>query len=220
MGSSKQTVAILGNGVVGIALAKGFIDSGFAVVFGTRDMQGEKTKAALAAVPGTTAASFAEAAKAGDLAVVALPLGGVKPALEAAGAANLAGKVVIDASNPIEWTTGKPVLAIGFDDSLGETVQRLLPGAKVVKAFNTIGYGLMVHPKLPDGVPDMLIAGNDDGAKRDVGRVLEAFGWRKPVDIGDITASRYLEPMTMAWIAYAVRNDHWSHGFSVVGQKR
>jgi predicted dinucleotide-binding enzyme len=215
-----RTVAILGNGVVGIALAKGFTAAGVKVVFGSRDVGGEKTRAALAAVPGATAATFADAAKAADFAVVALPLEGVQPGLAAAGADNLAGKLVIDASNPIEWSTGAPRLAMGLDDSLGETVQRLLPDAKVVKAFNTIGYALMVNPKLADGTPDMLIAGNDAGAKRDVARVLESFGWRKPVDLGDITASRWLEPITMAWIAYALRNDHWTHGFALLGQKR
>jgi len=68
-------------------------------------------------------------------------------------------------------------------------------------------------------VPDMFIAGNDEGAKRDVARVLEGFGWRKPVDMGDITASRLLEALAMLWISYGVRNNHWTHGFSLLGRK-
>jgi len=217
--SSKQTVAILGNGVVGVALAKGFIGQGMRVVFGTRDPNGQKTRDALAAVPGTTAASLADAAKAGDIAVIALPWSGLEQGLAAAGAANLAGKVVIDASNPLQIANGAPALAIGHTDSAGETVQRLLPGAKVVKAFNIITAGHMVQPRLPDGLPDMFIAGNDEGAKRDVARVLEGFGWRKPIDMGDITASRLLEALAMLWISYGVRNNHWTHGFSLLGQK-
>ncbi len=97
-------------------------------------------------------------------------------------------------------------------------MQRLLPQSKVVKAFNTVGAGLMVRPQLAGGQPDMFIAGNDEAAKRDVARVLEGFGWRRPLDLGDIAASRLLEPIAMAWITYGVRNNHWTHAFSVLGQ--
>jgi predicted dinucleotide-binding enzyme len=217
--NKQQTVAILGAGNVGAALAQGFTAAGMRVVFGVRDTNSARTREALAAVPGTTAASFSEAARAADIAVVALPWAGLKDGLEAAGAANLAGKLVIDASNPLDFSTGAPRLAIGFTDSAGETVQRLLPDAKVVKAFNTITFAHMVKPRLPDGTPDMLIAGNDEGAKRDAGRVLEGFGWRKAIDMGDIGASRLLEPLAMLWISYGVRNDHWTHGFSLLGRK-
>jgi predicted dinucleotide-binding enzyme len=220
MTQQQQTVAILGNGVVGVALAKGFAASGWRVVFGTRDAHGAKTREALAAVPGATAASFAEAAKAGDVAVVALPYSGLEQGLQAAGAANLAGKLVIDPSNPLDFSSGAPKMALGFSDSAGELVQRLLPQAKVVKAFNIITAAHMFKPQLPDGTPDMYIAGNDEAAKRDVGRILEAFGWRKPIDMGDITASRLLEPLAMVWIEYGVRNGHWTHGFSLLGQKK
>ena len=216
---SKQTVAILGNGVVGVELGKGFAARGFRVVFGTRDVQGAKTKDALAAVPGSVAASYADAARGANLAVVALPWSGLKESLAAAGAKNLAGKVVIDASNPLDFSKGAPQLAIGHTDSAGETVQRLLPEAKVVKAFNTITAAHMVNPKLADGVPDMFIAGNDEAAKREVAHILDAFGWRKPIDMGDITASRLLEALAMLWIAYGFRNNHWTHGFSLLGQK-
>lgn len=217
--NQQQTIAILGNGSVGVALAKGFAGLGARVVFGTRDVAGARTREALAAVPGATAAPHAEAARASDIAVVALPWSGVAEGLRLAGADNLAGKLVIDPTNPLDFSSGVPRLALGFDDSAGETVQRLLPQARVVKAFNMIGAPHMVQPRFAGGVPDMLIAGNDDAAKKDVGRVLEAFGWRAPVDLGDISASRLLEPLAMAWIAYALRNDHWTHAFSLLGQK-
>jgi 8-hydroxy-5-deazaflavin:NADPH oxidoreductase len=217
--NKKQTVAILGNGVVGVSLAKGFTGMGLRVVFATRDVNGAKTQEALAAVPGTAAASFAEAAQQADMAVVALPWSGLEEGLRAAGAQNLAGKLVVDATNPLDWSTGAPQLALGFSDSAGETVQRLLPQARVVKAFNSITFMHMVQPKLPDGRPDMFIAGNDEAAKREVGRVLEAFGWRRAIDMGDITASRLLESLAMLWISYGVRNNHWTHGFSLLGQK-
>jgi 8-hydroxy-5-deazaflavin:NADPH oxidoreductase len=217
---NKQTVAILGNGVVGIALGKGFAANGWRVVYGTRDVNGAKTKEAIAAVPGASAASYEQAARNAQLAVVALPWTGVKEGVTAAGAKNLAGKVVIDASNPLDFSGGAPKLVIGHTDSAGETVQRLLPQAKVVKAFNIITASHMVDPRLPDGVPDMLIAGDDEGAKREVARILEAFGWRKPIDMGDITASRLLEALAMLWISYGFRNNHWIHGFSLLGQKK
>lgn len=214
-----KTVAMLGNGDVGVALAKGFIANGYQVVFGTRDVANEKSRQALAAAPGSRAASHADAARAADLAVVALPWSGVAGGLALAGPENLAGKLVIDASNPLDFAGGAPLLAIGHDDSAGETVQRLLPGAHVVKAFNIITAGHMVNPKLPDGVPDMFIAGNDAAAKAEVADILRCFGWRAPIDMGDISASRLLEPLAMLWISYGVRNGHWTHAFSLLGRK-
>lgn len=214
-----KTVGILGNGDVGVALAKGFIAHGFQAVFGTRDTSGEKSRKALAAAPGSRAASYADAAREADLAVVALPWSGVTSGLALAGADNLAGKLVIDASNPLDFSRGVPALAIGFNDSAGETVQRLLPAARVVKAFNIITAGHMVNPKLPDGVPDMFVAGNDDGAKAEVSEIVRLFGWREPIDMGDISASRLLEPLAMVWISYGFRNNHWTHAFSLLGRK-
>lgn len=217
--SGQQTVAILGNGTVGIALAKGFAGLRYKVVFGTRDVDGAKTRDALNAVPGSRAASMSEAARSSDLAIIALPWAGLRSGVEAAGATNLAGKLVIDASNPLEVLADAQALAVGYADSAGEIVQRLLPQSHVVKAFNTITAAHMVHPHLPDGTPDMFIAGNDEGAKRQVAQLLNAFGWRAPIDLGPITASRLLEPLAMVWISYAFRNNHWTHGFSLLGQK-
>jgi len=218
--SSGKTVTVLGNGVVGTALAKGFSGLGYAVVFGTREVDGEKTRAALAAVPGARAAPLAEAAKAGSIAVTALPWSGLKAALLAAGPDNLAGKLVIDPSNPLDFSGGAPVLSVGYTDSAGELVQRLLPRAHVVKAFNTITAAHMVRPRLPDGTPDMFIAGDDSAAKNRAAEIIKAFGWREPIDMGPISASRLLEPLAVTWISYAIRNNHWTHAFSLLGQKR
>jgi len=217
--NSQKTVAILGNGTVGVALAKGFAGLDYQVVFATRDVQGTKTLSALEAVPGARAAGLREAARLADIAVLALPWGGLQEALQAIGPDALAGKLVIDPSNPLELSTGAPRLAIGHTDSAGELVQRLLPRAQVVKAFNIITAGHMVHPHLPDGTPDMFIAGNDASAKAEVQKLLTAFGWRPGIDMGDISASRLLEPLAMVWIRYAFRNQHWTHGFSLLGQK-
>lgn len=213
-----KTVAILGTGVVGISLAKGFAARGAQVIFATRDAGGNKAVEAVAAVPTARTATFAEAAQRADMAVVALPWSGLEAGLKAAGEHNLAGKLVIDASNPLDFSSGAPQLAIGFTDSAGEHVQRLLPLAKVVKAFNTIGAAHMVEPKFADGTPDMFIAGNDAGAKGETVAILRTFGWRDAIDFGDITTSRLLEPLAMMWITYGLRNDHWTHGVSFLGK--
>jgi len=215
-----RTVAILGNGVVGTALAKGFAELGYQVIFGTRDVEGEKTRAALEAVPRSRAASFAEAASAGSLAVLAIPWSGLEATIFTAGPDNLAGKLVIDPTNPLDFSGDVPTLALGASDSAGELVQRLLPRSQVVKAFNIVTATHMVHPRLPDGTPDMFIAGNDTAAKQRVAELLEGFGWRTPIDVGPIGASRLLEAMAMLWVTYGFRNDHWTHAFSLLGQKR
>ena len=110
--TSSTTVAILGNGVVGVALAKGFAGLGYQVVFGTRDAASDKTRAALQAVPGARAASPAEAAQAGDSAVLALPFDALEAGIRSAGVQNLVGKLVIDTSNPLDFSTGAPVLSL------------------------------------------------------------------------------------------------------------
>ena len=218
MNSQQKTVAILGNGAVGIAVAKGFAELGYRVIFGTRDVGSSKTRDAVAVVTGATATSYAAAAHAADIAFIAVPYAALQDVLALAGAENLAGKLVIDATNPVDFSTGAPQLAIGFTDSAGEIVQRALPNAKVVKAFNIIAAHRMVHPQFTDGTPDMIIAGNDAAAKVTVTALLEQFGWRKAIDLGDITASRLLESLAMVWISYAFKNNHWTHGFSVLGR--
>jgi 8-hydroxy-5-deazaflavin:NADPH oxidoreductase len=215
-----RTVAMLGNGTVGIALARGFAELDYRVVFGTRDVNSERTRTALAAVPGARATSLAQAAAVGSTAVLALPWSGLEAAIRAAEPDNLAGKLVIDPSNPLDFSGGTPTLVVGHTDSGGEFVQRLLPRSQVVKAFNIITAAHMVHPRLPDGVPDLLIAGNHAQAKARVAELAQGFGWRTPIDMGPISASRLLEPLAMLWISYAVRNNHWTHGFSLLGQKR
>jgi predicted dinucleotide-binding enzyme len=218
--SPQKTVAILGNGVVGTAIGKGFGELGYQVIFGTRDVDSEKTRAALEAVPGSRATPFAEAASAASIAVLAVPWSGLEAAIFTAGPDNLAGKLVIDPSNPLDFSGETPTLAVGFTDSAGELVQRLLPRSQVVKAFNMVTAAYMVHPRLADGTPDIMIAGNDPEAKARVVELLKGFGWRTPIDIGPISASRLLEPLAMLWVAYGQRHDHWTHAFSILGQKR
>ncbi|MFZ5471602.1 MAG: NADPH-dependent F420 reductase [Myxococcota bacterium] len=161
--------------------------------------------------------SFEEAAAFGEMAVLATKWEGTHHALELAkGKQKLKGKVVIDVTNPLDFTKGMPpTLAVGGNDSGGETVQRWLPEAKVVKAFNIIGNQYMYKPDFPGGPPDMFIGGNDETAKNMVSGLLKSFGW-SVIDLGNIQVSRYLEPLAMAWITYGARTNSWSHAFKLL----
>jgi 8-hydroxy-5-deazaflavin:NADPH oxidoreductase len=131
--------------------------------------------------------------------------------------ANFAGKVVIDATNPLDFSGGfPPKLAISGEDSLGERIQRSLPAAKVVKAFNTIGNPYFVDPVFTEGRPTMLIAGDDGDAKRIVGDVLADFGRPDPVDIGGIEGRRELEAICIAWVKIGGARGAWDHGFKLL----
>jgi 8-hydroxy-5-deazaflavin:NADPH oxidoreductase len=209
-------VAVLGTGAVAIALAKGFASRGHSVVFGTRDVQGKTALEAVAAVQCTSAALYASAAQNADIAVLTTSWSGTQNALQLAGAANLAGKLVIDVTNPLDFSSGKPALALGFPNSAGKQIQDWLPGAHVVKAFNITSATRMIEPKFADGAPDMFIAGNNAAAKAQTAEILKSFGWRSAIDMGDISKAYLLEALAMTWIDYGVSHNHWTHGFSLL----
>jgi predicted dinucleotide-binding enzyme len=137
-------------------------------------------------------------------------------ALKMAGPERLRGKVVIDATNPLDFSSGMPPkLGVSGNDSAGERVQRLLSDAHIVKAFNTIGSPFMFRPEFPSGPPDMFIAGNSDDAKKKVTGILHDFGWGV-VDVGGIESSRYLEAMCMVWVLSAMRTNNWNQAFKLL----
>jgi hypothetical protein len=209
-------IGILGTGVVGQSLGLGFAGRGHDVMIGSRDPGGGKLGDWLQKAGGRgSAGTFAEAAAFGELAVVATLWSGTENALRMAGAGNLEGKVVIDVTNPLDFSAGAPRLALGFGDSGGEQVQRWLPGAKVVKAFNIITAGEMVDPAFPCGPPTMFICGNDEGARHTVSGICTGFGW-EVVDTGGIEGARLLEPLAMLWISHGVRSGAWSHAFKLL----
>jgi hypothetical protein len=163
--------------------------------------------------PGT----FAEAAAHGELLVLAVLGDAAEKAIADAGPDNFSGKIVIDAMNPLDFSGGfPPKLSIAGEDSLGERVQRALPDAKVVKAFNTIGSPYFVEPKFSEGEPTMLIAGDDESAKRTVVGVLADFGWSDTVDIGGIEGSRELEAICIVWVKIGGARGSWDHGFKLL----
>jgi hypothetical protein len=210
----KVKVGVLGSGDVGKVLAGGFLKVGHAVRIGSRSPEKLKDWAASAG-DGASAGTFAEAAQFGDIIVLATHGEGTQSAIEMAGADNFDGKVIIDATNPLDFSSGGPQLSIGFNDSLGERVQRSLPKARVVKAFNTVGNAHMIDPQFPGGPPTMFIGGNDADAKKLVTQISEAWGW-EVADLGGIEASRYLEPMCMAWVVYGIRTGQWGHAFKML----
>ncbi|MFN2452510.1 MAG: NADPH-dependent F420 reductase [Candidatus Dormibacteria bacterium] len=209
-------VGVLGTGDVGTMLASGFIELGHEVRMGSRESGNPKAVAwSDGAGARASAGTFAEAAAFAELAVLATLWTGTEAALEQAGASNLAGKVLIDCTNPLRQDAGMPALAIGTTDSGGEQVQRWLPDTRVVKAFNSVGNAHMVRPDFPGGPPDMFICGNDEAAKTRVGELLTAFGWGT-VDLGGIAASRQIEPLCMVWVLHGVRTGSWNHAFKLL----
>jgi predicted dinucleotide-binding enzyme len=207
-------IGVLGSGGVGTTLAAGFAAAGHELRLGTRSESklAEWKKGAGAKV---ALGTFAEAAAFGDVVVLAVLGRAVEEVLELAGQANLKGKPLIDACNPLDFEGGKPVLFVGHTDSLGERVQRLVPGAKVVKAFNTVGNAHMVQPSFPGGKPDMFICGNDDAAKAEVSELCRDLGW-PTIDVGGIELSRALEELCILWCAYGIKNGSWNHAFALL----
>jgi 8-hydroxy-5-deazaflavin:NADPH oxidoreductase len=211
-------IGIFGTGEVGRALGKGFLTLGHEVKLGAREAANEK---ALAWVkesgPKASSGTFAEAAEFGELVVLCTLGVAYESVLKAAGSQRLEGKVLIDTTNPLDFSKGKPPgLAVGHTDSGGEQVQRTVPGARVVKAFNIVGNASMFRPEFPGGPPDMFICGNDADAKRQVTSILNDFGWPEVVDLGGIERSRYLEPLCITWTLYGVATKQWGHALKML----
>ena len=193
-------VGVLGSGDVAKRLARGFADRGHDVTIGSRDpakltdwLRGEGS--------GIAGGTYADAAAHGDLLVLAVQGTAVESAIEQAGVESFSGKVLIDVTNPLDFSQGfPPRLAWGHTDSGGEHVQRAAPEARVVKAFNIVGNAHFVDPRFETGEPTMFIAGDDPDAKAVVADVLHDFGWPPAVDCGGIDASRLLEPLCILWV--------------------
>ncbi|MER2600794.1 MAG: NADPH-dependent F420 reductase [Candidatus Competibacter phosphatis] len=210
-------IGILGTGDVGQALGTGFATLGHDVKIGSRDPNQEKITAWVnKAGAKASAGTFAEAAAFGELAVLCTIWTGAENAIRLAGPDHLAGKVVIDTTNPLDFSSGiPPKLAVGHTDSAGEQVQRWLPHSRVVKAFNIVGSPHMFKPEFPGGPPDMFICGDDDPAKATVTDLLKTFGW-SVIDIGGIECARYLEPLAMVWIRHFFRVNSVNHAFKLL----
>jgi predicted dinucleotide-binding enzyme len=210
-----KKVAIIGTGVVGRTLAKGFIDKGYDVVMGSRD----GTRAAnVDEVFGADidVRTFKDAAHAGELVILAVK-GTAVEGLAQELASELANKTVIDVSNPISDTAPENGVLSFFttlEYSLGERVQESAPEAKVVKAWNSVGHSHMIHPDF-DITPTMPIAGDDEAARSEVQVILESFGWEVE-DMGSMKAARAIEPLCMLWCIPGFLRGEWHHVFKLV----
>ena len=216
MPDAKMRVGILGSGDVAKSLAKGFIGHNYEVTLGTRDRA--KLEPWVAQHPPATVGSFPEAAKFGDVVVLAVKGTAAVDALRAAGATNFAGKPIIDATNPIADappTNGVLKLFTSLDESLMERLQRDFPQGRFVKAFSSVGNACMVDPRFKDGKPTMFICGNDQAAKEVVTRILDEFGW-ETADMGAVEAARAIEPLCILWCIPGFLRQDWVHAFKLL----
>lgn len=207
-------IAVLGTGMVGQALAGRLAELGHEVTVGTRDVAATEAKTTpdgmgnppfttwAAGHPQVRLATFADAASDAELLVNATSGNVSIAALTAAGADNLAGKVLLDIANPLDFSRGfPPSLFVKDTDSLGEQIQAAFPELKVVKALNTMTAALMVDPKqLAGGDHSVFVSGNDADAKKTVVGLLESFGHTDVIDLGDITTARGPEMVLPIWL--------------------
>ena len=209
-------VGVFGSGGVATTLASGFLKHGHDVMLGSRTP--EKLKDWAVANPTGKTGNFADAGKFGDVAVLAVKGSAAWEALRRAGETNLAGKVVIDACNPIaDAPPSKGVLRFftTLNESLMEQLQKQFPEAHFVKAFNSVGAAFMVDPRFDGGKPTMFICGNDEGAKKTVTGILDQFGW-ETADMGGAEAARAIEPLCMLWCIPGFLRNEWTHAFKLL----
>ena len=208
-------IGVIGSGDVGRVLASGFLKHGHEVVLGTRDPA--KLAAWAEANPRARVSDFAEVATFGEVVVLAVKGAAASDALAAAGADALAGKVIIDATNPIGGAPQNGVLKFftSLDESLMERLQKQFPTAKLVKAFNSVGNARMVNPDFGGVRPTMFICGNDAAAKGTVARILDQFGWETE-DMGGVEAARAIEPLCILWCIPGFIRNQWTHAFKML----
>jgi 8-hydroxy-5-deazaflavin:NADPH oxidoreductase len=209
--------AVMGSGQVGQVLADALLELGHEV------MRASREPAKLAewlgkAGPKARTGTFAEAARWGERIVLAVKGAAAENAIELAGIDNLAGKVVIDATNPIADSppqNGVLRFFTNLDESLMERLQRKAPRARFVKAFSCVGSPFMNHPSFPGGPPSMFICGNDEAAKASVKQLLTELGW-ETADMGTVEAARAIEPLCMLWCIPGLTKNRWAHAFKLL----
>ena len=214
--AAMKKIAVLGSGIVGETLSGGFLKHGHEVMRASREpskLADWKAKAGDRARTGT----FAEAAKWGDLVVLAVKGDAALSALEMAGPENTAGKTVIDTTNPI---AGPPVNGVlpyftKMDESLMEQLQKANPKAHLVKCFSCVGSPRMVNPDFGGTKPTMFVCGDDEAAKGEVKGILDVFGW-ETMDVGGVTAARAIEPLCILWCIPGFRENSWTHAFKLL----
>jgi predicted dinucleotide-binding enzyme len=197
-------IGVLGTGIVGSTIGTKLVGLGHEVMMGSREAGGEKAQAWVGeAGAGASEGSFADAASFGELVFNCTSGIHSLAALEAAGPANLAGKVLVDVANPLDFSQGfPPSLAVSNTDSIGEQIQRALPETRVVKALNTMNCSVMVDPGAVPGDHAALLCGEDAAAKAQVAALIDSFGWppERILDLGGIRSARGMEMYLPLWL--------------------
>lgn len=210
-----KRIGVLGSGDVAKILAAGFKKHGYDVKIGSRSPE---KLADWAAENGVGTGTFADVAAHGEVVVLAVLGRAAEEALALAGAANLAGKLVVDTTNPIADEppeNGVIRYFTGPNDSLMERLQKAFPAARFVKAWNSVGNPFMVNPQFAGGPPTMFICGNDAGAKAELAPILEQFGWAHE-DMGMVESARAIEPLCQLWCAPGFQRNQWTHAFHLL----
>lgn len=210
-------IGIIGSAGVAQTLAAGFIKHGHEVKLGTRDPA--KLADWLAKNPKATAGSNADAARFGEIVVLSVKGSAAREALKLAGEENLAGKTVIDTTNPISGAPdGNGILpySTSLDRALMEELQAAAPAAHFVKCFNSVGGPVMVNPQFTGGGrASMFICGDNEGAKAQVVKILDQFGWDAE-DLGGVSAARAIEPLCILWCIPGFKRNDWFHAFRMM----
>jgi len=210
-------VGIIGSGIVGQTLAKAFQAEGYDAILGTRDTSKDDV-VKFNKETGIAVGTFEEAAKEGDFIVLATKGSAAEDAIRLAGIQNIGHKIVIDTTNPIADaapTNGVLHFFTSLEESLMERIQKLVPEAKLVKAFNIVGNAAMYKPNFADGKPTMFICGNDERAKTVTKDILILFGWESE-DMGTAEAARAIEPLCILWCIPGFRRNQWTHAFKLL----
>ncbi|MBK8339395.1 MAG: NAD(P)-binding domain-containing protein [Flavobacteriales bacterium] len=211
-----KKVGILGTGMVGQVLASGFLKHGHHVMIATREAG--KVADWLDKNPDGKVGSHNEVAKWADIIVLATKGTAAEAAIRLCDSADLAGKTVIDATNPIADappTNGVLHYFTTLEESLMEQLQKANPTAHFVKAFNSVGNAFMVNPDFGGVKPTMFICGNDANAKKEVTAILDQFGWESE-DMGGVEGARAIEPLCILWCIPGFARNQWNHAFKLL----
>ena len=213
-----KKIGLLGTGMVGQTIGHKLVSLGYEVMMGSRTRDNEKaTQFVKTNGKGASNGSFEEAVKFGELIFLCTKGEATLDILKMAGVENFTGKTVADISNPLDFSKGMPPsLFICNTNSLGEEVQKAIPGAHVVKTLNIVNCEVMVQPGKSGGNPTMFMSGNDAGAKNDIKSILNQFGWEDIIDLGDITTARGTEMMLPIWLRTYMATGNGYIGFKIV----